>query len=538
MGVSERPINRLSQLRSLILAVFFGVFSVALSSCGEVRETPPDLLRLYMSSEPDTLNPLLAMDAYAANVNGYLYDTLIERDRDTLQFKPKMAERWEVSPDNKIFTFTLRRGIVWEDGRPFTAADVVFSFNAIKDPRVKAAHISSYYQDIESVTAKDDYKVVFVFSKVYFKALTFAGEMQLLPKHIWEKELDKMEASQYSRRPIGIGPYKFKEWLTDKKIVLERNELYWGAKPEIRTIEFRLVHDDKIALQLLKKGELDEFGLSTLQWTKLTDSPQFAKMFRKVEYPAAGYSYIGWNMQRAPFDDVSVRQAMTRLVDRVKISQKLYFGLAQPITGPFAPYSNQYNTAVQLISYDPIAAAKLLDQAGWRDSDGDGTRDKNGKKFEFEFLIPSGSPAEKIAIIFKEELDRVGVRMNIVTMEWAAFLERLDKKDFDATSLGWSASVDSDPYQIWHSSQATTSSGSNFVSFRNAEADRLMDVARVTFDEKVRNEYFHELHKIIADAQPYTFLFNVSAHAAVSRRFENVIVHKLGLDTLEWQVKH
>lgn len=531
--VEKRPFATLH----IVLRRFSLIFLILIAACGEARLVPHDHLRLRLGAEPDTLNPLLAVDAYSSNVNGDIYDTLVERDRDTLEYKPKMASRWEVSADNKVFTFYIRPGIVWEDGQPFTAHDVVFSFNAIMDKRVMAPHLKVYYQDIAEVKAIDDLTVQFVFAKVYYKALTFAGEIQLLPRHVWEKELDHMAESRYSRAPVGLGPYKFKEWQTGKKIILERNEKYWGRKPEIKTVEYRIIHDDKIALQLLKKGDLDFFGLSTLQWARLTGSDAFNARFQKIKYPSAGYSYIGWNTTRQPFTDVRVRTAMTMMVDRLKISQKLYFGLAEPITGPFAPFSKQYNSEVKLLPYDPAAAVKLLNDAGWKDSDGDGVLDKDGKKFEFEFFIPSGSPSEKIAVIFKEDLRKIGVIMTISTMEWAAFLEKINKKDFTATSLGWSASIDSDPYQVWHSSQAKSEGGSNFVSFMNDKADKLMDQARITFEEEARNRYFHEIHRLIADEQPYTFLFNVPAMAAVSNRFGNVIVHKMGIDPLEWQVK-
>lgn len=529
--------NPPAAVRVAARAIVVGLFCFSVPGCGEAYQVPPDVLRLQVGAEPASLNPVLENDAYAAEVGSYLFDTLIERNPDTFEFRPKIASSWEVSEDKKTYTFHLRPDVKWHDNEPVTAEDVAFSFALVLDPRVPAPHLKGYYDQIESVTALDRLTVRFVYKKLYFKALEDCGGILIVPKHRLEHQIDQFAQIPFSRAPLGNGPYVFKEWRTNKKITLTRNENYWGPKPEIRTIEFKIVHDDKIALQLLKKGDLDRFGLSTLQWSKLTSSAAFARKFTKLTYPRAGYGYIGWNLKFPLFADAKVRRAMTHMLDRVKINEKLYFGLAQPLTGPFMPYSKQYNHDVALILYDPAAARRLLAEAGWQDSNDDGWLDKDGKSFAFEFLAPSGAGAERLPVIFKEDLARIGIKMDIVTMEWAAFLERINEKKFQATTLGWQTSFETDPHQVWHSSQAKDTGGSNFVSFANPEADRLIDEARVEFNEDKRNALYHQLHTIIAQEQPYTFLFNVPSLTVVSQRFDNVLVHKLGMDMLEWRVK-
>jgi peptide/nickel transport system substrate-binding protein len=490
-----------------------------------------------MGAEPATLNAILASDASASEVNQYLFDTLIERDRDTLEFIPKIAYKWEISEDKKTYTFYMRKDVRWHDGMPVTADDVIYSFKLIKDPKIDAPFIKVYYQDIESIKKLDRFTVQFKASKIYFMALSMCGGLTILPKHILEKEPD-FEHSSFSRAPIGNGPYKFKAWETNKRITLERFETYWDKKPAIKTIDFKIIGDESVALQSLKKGEIDVMGLRPIQWVRQTSSPKFNSQFSKFKYPSPGYSYVGWNNKSPFFSDKRVRLAMTQLIDRKKINEKINFGLNLIVTGPFFPDSNQYNQDVLPLPYDQGKARALLTEAGWQDSDGDGWLDKNGKKFEFTFLYPSESKfSERFSTILREELNKTGIKMNIVRMEWAAFLNRIEKKDFDATALGWSTSFEGDPYQIWHSSQAKMVRGSNSISFINAQADLFIEEARIEFDEDKRNGFYWRLHALIDSEQPYTFMYASPALVVVSKRFANVRVHKAGLNMLEWEIK-
>ncbi|MCL4245768.1 MAG: hypothetical protein KJ002_11670, partial [Candidatus Dadabacteria bacterium] len=205
------------------------------------------------------------------------------------------------------------------------------------------------------------------------------------------------------------------------------------------------------------------------------------------------------------------------------------------VTNPFYINSPEYDKSIEPIPYDPAAARKLFEEAGWVDHDGDGIRDKDGVKFSFEFLIPGGSETgEKIATILKEELDGIGINMTIRKTEWAVFTTRLNERNFDAVTLAWSMGIESDPYQIWSSTQAEA--GSNFIGFKNAEVDRLIETARKEFDRDKRIELYRQFSEIIHEEQPYTFLFCRKATVAVNKRFENVTVYPLGIEPTEWYV--
>lgn len=493
-----------------------------------------DWLIYHLSAEPATLNPITATDAYEGTINnGKIYETLIERNNETLELDPLLAESWEISEDKLTYTFKIREGIKWHDGTPFTSEDVVFSYNTIMNPKVDSPQLRAYYQEIRDVKAIDDLTVEFTYAKPYFLALEFCGGMPIVPKHIFDK--GDFNTNPAGRDPIGTGPYKFVRWTTGRDIVIDKNPDYWGEKPKIDKIVFKIITDSTVSFQILKREELDVSGLTPIQWERQTNSPSFNENYDKLSYFTPNYSYIGWNSKRPYFADKQVRTALTHLVNRELILDKILYNLGAIVTNPFYINSPAYDKSIDPYPYDPQKAEELLKEADWIDHDGDGIRDKDGVKFAFEFLLPGGSETgEKIATILKEELDNMGIQMDIRKTEWAVFTTRLNERNFDAVTLAWSMGVESDPYQIWSSTQAEK--GSNFIGFKNDQADKLIEEARTEFDRDKRQELYRKFAEIIHEEQPYTFLFCRKSTVAVNKRFENVVVYPLGIDLLEWHV--
>jgi len=227
---------------------------------------------------------------------------------------------------------------------------------------------------------------------------------------------------------------------------------------------------------------------------------------------------------------------MTHMIDREGIRDHILRSPeAQIPTGPFYIFGPQSNKDIKPWPYDPDRAADLLDEAGWVDTNGDGIRDKDGVNFSFKYMIVAGTPLhQKVVKLVKDSAARVGIEVVPDPFEWSIFSQRVQDGKFDAVNMAWGGSVESDPYQIWHSSQIDK--GSNYVGFNVPEADRLIEKARMTLDKDKRNALYHKFHSIIHDEQPYTFVYTRPEQGFLEKRFENVIIHKLGVDEFEWYV--
>ena len=516
---------------SSFAAVFCALLFI---SCGFSSVREKGTIYIHMGAEPGTLNPITATDAYESEINKYIYESLLERNKDTLDLQPLLAESWTISPDRLTYTFRLRKGVRWSDGTEFTSDDVLYSYRTIMNPKVACAQLKVYYIDIASVTAPDRYTVRFVYNKLYYRALEICGSMPVIPRHIFDDGKNINEHPS-NRHPVGTGPYRFSRWDTGKQIVLIRNEAYRGEKPQIRKIVYKLISEPNIAFQMLKKDELDVMSLRPIQWVRQTNSGSFSSRFAKFEMYKPNFSYMGWNAKDPLFSDRRVRAAMTMLVNRKAIRDKLSYGIGKIVSGPFYINSRDNDASIEPLPFDPAGAQKLLAEAGWK-RNSRGELEKDGKPFHFVFTLPSGnSPAERLVTIVKEDMSKAGITMDINKYEWAVFVKKLDEHDFQAVMLAWSLSWDSDPYQLWHSSQMKE--GSNYVGFSDPEADDLIVKVRTTFDYATRIGIYHRLHAIIHREQPYTFLFCRPELVVVSKRFGNVKVHTAGFDTTEWTVR-
>jgi peptide/nickel transport system substrate-binding protein len=508
------------------------------------------------NAQPANLNPITYKDVYGAYIlsrYGLVYQGLLDYNGDTLELEGVLAESWNISDDGLVITFRLKDGPVWSDGRPVTAEDVVFGFRVMMLPTVDAQRQQTYYVDCESVKALDPRTVQFTWKKKYFKSLEQSGGVPVLPRHVidpdnlLEKDPEALASKINSwnflwngRQQVTCGPYLLESWdKVAQRVVLVRNERYWGLKPPLQRLVFRFIQNDDASLQALKARQLDALWLSTEQWEHQTNDPEFLKNFEKLKYLRvdAGYAYIGWNNRRKPFDDVRVRSAMSYCMPRELIIEKIFYNLRELVNGPFSPHSKQSNKSLPQWPFDPAKGRALLEEAGFKDTNNDGILDRDGKPLQFNLMMPSGSPQyEQILALFQDELSKIGVKMNIDPYEWSVFTDRLDQRNYDACILGWSGGIESDPFQIWHSS-SYENKGSNHIGYSNPEADRLIVEARAEFDEDKRNAMYQKFHEIIYRDQPYTFLFTGPTLMARSKRLQNVQIDKLGVDFKEWWIR-
>jgi len=511
--------------------------SLSLLSCDFKVKKDPESLVFPLHSEPGSLNPIIsASDGEASKIyGGFIYESLIELDNETLEPVPSLAKSWDVSDDHLVYTFYLRDDVRWSDGVPFTADDVIYAFEKIRDPKVFAPHLRVYYMDIDRVEKINDHTVRYYWSRPYFKALQISGGISPVPKHVFDDGND-FNTHHANRAPVGTGPFVLMEWKTGRKIVLKRNDDYWKGRPGIKEVIFRTVGDETATLQEAKKGNFDVVSVRPIQWARQLDKASVKERFIKREFLSPNYTWIGWNERRPYFKDKKVRQALTMMVNREKIIDKILFGLAKETTGPFYINGPDYDKSVKPLPFDPESAKRYLSEAGWADTDGDGILDKDGVAFKFTYLIPAGARIyDLFGNMMREDLGKAGIVVDIKRLEWASFIRDLNARDFDAVSLVWSLGVDQDPYQIWHSSQ--TEEGSNFIGYNDPRVDELIEKGRVEFDKEKRREMYKEIHRIIYDDQPYTFLFSGMSLLLRNNRFINVVDYPLGWDYREWKVK-
>ena len=562
--------KKLLTLFVFALPLMFGCEARKQRAVGEVTG---DWLLTHMLSDPEQLNPLTSNDAGASSVLSYIVQSLLTRDPRTLELKPLLAQsRPTVSEDKLSYTFKIRRDVTFQDGRPLTGEDVLFSLKAIKCLFVNAPFLRVYYDSVVDARLLDPYTIQFDTKQPYFLNESVLGGMDVLPRHYYDPDgllsevtigelvrgggqmLDNIKRfadqfnKNYSRRPMGSGPYKFFKWETGQEVILERVDDYWGMgkegidQPHLYLFRFRVINNMDGALVSLKSGGLDMMSLQPLQHRRQTSSKRFEDEFQKFEYFSPGYTYIGWNNSHLLFRDKRVRQALTYLTDREQMVKTVLTGLGEVVDSPIYYFRPEYDKSLKSYPFDPKKARRLLTEAGWKDTDGDGVLDKviDGQRipFRFELKFNSGNPIRKsVALALQDELKKHGIVVTIRQLDWTIFLDDVRNQKFDAMILGWAMSVNEpDAYQVWHSSQAINK-GSNMISFKNARVDEILDKYRKEFDPKKRIELYREFQQILHEDQPYTFLFIRKSVSAVQRRFQGVeVLPAGGLRPLEWSV--
>jgi peptide/nickel transport system substrate-binding protein len=472
-----------------------------------------------------TITPLVSTDAYASNVQSYVLESLINRNPDTLNWEGLIAKNWSISDDGLVIRFQLREDVNFSDGITLTADDVVFTFNFIMTEVIQAPRDRAYLEKIKSVQAKGKFEVVFTFKEPYFEALSLAGSMPILAKHFYESYLKEPQKFNESKGILlGSGPYKLldaKSWSPDKgSIELVRNDYYWGdVQPSYNRILWKIIQNDSARLTTYRNGDIDSYAARPVEYQTLKNDGQITKKSHNFEYmpPVVGYSYV--------------RLAMTYLTDVNRIISDIFLGYAEPALSPFSHLGKQHDHSLQAYRFDVEKAKVLLKEAGYEDRNHDGVlEDKAGQPFEFKLTyLESNEDTKRMVLLLKDLYARAGVKMIPFPQEWPVMLENLDKKDFDAITLGWTSGIETDLYQIFHSTQAA-SNGDNYISYKNSALDKLIDEARRTVDESKRLPLWQQAERIIYDDQPYTFLMRRKSLLFVDQRIHNLQMTKLGLN--------
>ncbi|MGZ8851182.1 MAG: ABC transporter substrate-binding protein, partial [Thermoanaerobaculia bacterium] len=450
----------------------------------------------------------------------YLFAPLVYLDSE-LRAVPGIAEKWEISPDGKDYTFHLNPNATFADRSPVLASDVLFSLKKIADPQTEAAQLSAGFEqiDLKRTRVIDDHTILVAFREALAPQLIRFNDLLVVPEHVYGKGDFK---NDHNNMAVGAGPYRLVSREPGKNIVIERREEYWRSRPHIERVIFRVITDDVTAWNALKRGDIDETLVGSDTWLREQSNPALKNTIDFRRFYTLNYNFIAWNGRGPIFSDKRVRRAMAMCIDLQSIIANLFHGTARAVSGPFTPDQWAYNPDVPVVPFDPAGARQLLESAGWQDTNGDGVLDRNGKPLRFELLIYSGTTSGiPFAQLLQSELKKIGMQLDIAVVDWASLSHRVLSGQYQASFMGWDLDPDPDPFSLFHSSQFPPR-GQNLVYYSNPEADRLIEEGRRELDFARRVDIYHRLHAVIAEDQPYAWTTQVSVKWGLSKRLRNV----------------
>lgn len=564
-----------------ILCALFVAFIFTTTSCSneggsmaKSKKNGDSSVVIHDLADADGLNPLTSSSANGTYIQSNIFQSLLAIDFITLKQTGQLAvgrpQIEEVAEGNykggMKLTYEIRPEAVWDNGTPVTAADYIFTIKAVKNPKTSCGSLRPYLEFIGDIQADPTNPKKFsIFSnEKYILSEEFSGGT-VLPEYIYDPEglmrnftieelNDKKNTSRlmkdakidafaqqfnspkFAREKgsvVGSGPYELVEWATGQYVILDRKKNWWGDKTNGALfahppkITYKIVNDWTTAVTALKGEDLDvAYAIRPNDFLDLKKNDQFKALYNIHTPDELSYVYLGLNRRNPRLADVRVRKALAHLVDKKEIIDALLYGMGSPVIGPINPIKPYYDKNIPEIPYDVDKAKALLKEAGWEDTDGNGIADKlvNGEKLEMklDFKYNSGNDTRKnIGILLKENAKRAGVEINVISREWTVFLEDTKKRDYDIFCAGWIQSpILDDPKQIWHTS-SDHPDGDNRVGFGNAESDKLIDELRATLDETKRNELYQRFQEMVAEDQPYIFLYAPQNRLAIHARFDN-----------------
>lgn len=482
------------------------------------------------------LNPLLAEEITTSTVLNYIYDTLVGTDPRTGEPAPSgLADSWEIAPDGMTYTFHLNPNAIWHDGLPVTAADVLFSLDALANPDTASAYTGVFNNSVASYQAIDDHTIEIVTNEPLFDFL-YSLALYIVPQHIWgdipfaDWKEHPITTGQDQSQVIGSGPFRLVEWIPGESLTLERNDEYFGKVPYIDQFVMQIRPDQTSAVNALINDEIDVLVLEPANVGEIEGIPNV----EIVTFDRSTFSYLGLNLNpemTTLFQDPLVRQALYYGFDREAIANEILLGLAtaaegtQPIISPaYAP-----EEASITYNYDPERARELLAEAGWEDTNGDGTVDKDGQELAFELIYSSGSPGnDQIMAYIQDAWSQIGVSATPRSLEFAALIEAITTDTiwemvfigfiWDATFIQ-DAMFGCDQYQV----------GFNDMMYCNEQVDDLNRQARLEFDDEARRDLLIQASNLVNEDLPIMVTTFGKGIVAYNTRIHNYIPGPWGI---------
>jgi peptide/nickel transport system substrate-binding protein len=526
--------NAMHLIRKAFAALL--VLSLVLGCQKNGGQNSPKTAVIGLTGDFDTLLELGTANSDALHViEEMLFLTLCELD-ETLSLQPRLAESWRINADGTAITFALRREVLWSDGQPVTADDVLFTYQLATNPQVGYTG-RDRFAEVDTVVVHDPYTIRFTFKKAYPDALLDL-QIPILPKHILAGvPPEQLRQSAFNRQPVGNGPFVLKEWRANDRVVFEANARYFAGRPKLDRVVFRIVPDETVLLSSLLTGEIDLLPYVSPNKLGAIDHKEDLRLLR---YPDRGYSFLAFNLKRPVFQDRRVRQAITKAIERQNLVDVLLNGQGRLIAGPIPPYFWASDESLPADLFNPDEAEALLDLAGWVDRDADGVREKDGKPLEFTMKTNADNKLRGDALVMiQADLQEIGVRAQPELVEFGKLVEEvLQRRDFDTVLLSWQTGYSVNPSQLWHSE--AIASGYNLPSYRNPRVDSLLVAARQEMDRAKAKPLWAEFQRIVAADYPYVFLFHKENPGVFHQRVQNVKMDVRGylINIEEWTVEN
>ena len=539
------------------------IMSLVLTGCaGDAGPTqPPDQIDTEPVSggvfleaklgDATYINPVLTAESVGGTLVEYIFESLITVDAAS-KVVPQLALDYDVSPDQLTWTFTLREDVTWHDGAPFTAQDVKFTFDSMLHPMYTGPYrgnfaglrgvqemdgelaaiaaqaqeeeispeeaadlqIERYSQwlELDAVFTPDPYTVVLQLDEPFAPFLLYCGGIGILPQHLLEDSQGAaMEEHPFNREPVGTGRFRFKEWQAGEYISLTRNDAWWGSPgPYVDEIVIKVIPDWNVLEIALETGELD-LGVVQHENAQRIEEQEHLSLH---EYPRFTYTFMGLNMNNPLFQDKAVRQAMAYAIDQQAMVDEIFAGRGTVASTHASPARWDYNPDVRTYPHDPDKARQILTDAGWEWSEDDGWM-RDGEKLAFTLYTHQQQQREAAVVVIQEDLNQIGIDVEVQILDWPTFVGQvLIGRQFDAAVVAWNLGPDPDSYSIWH----THGGMYNFIGYSDSRVDAILEEARRVLDQERRLELYQELQEILAEEQPYVFLFYPNGLEALNQR--------------------
>jgi peptide/nickel transport system substrate-binding protein len=477
----------LFQLNPALIFVLIGLVQLLVACrASSSSDHPPGYLVVGIESNPLQLDPRYATDANSVRIDGLIYNSLLRADENS-HLRPELAENWRMT-DEKTYLFDLRQGVTFQDGKPLTADDVKYTYESILDPKNQSPR-RGLLKSLQAVDSLSRFRIRF---RLFSPHAPFPEQLTL---GIVPAGSDRDQRS-HSLPPPGSGPFIVDSIEPGERVTLKANASYWEKRPRLAGLVMKVVPDAMVRVLEFKKGTIDflqnDIEPDMLPWLKQNTAASVESN------QGTTFQYIGINLNHPILNHRKVRQAIASAIDREVIIRRLLKDGATAASGLLSPLNWAYEGAVDQWPYDPEKAKRLLDEAGFPDPDGDGPL----FRFKLSFKTTNIDLPKRIAEALKEQLQRVGIELEVRGFEWGTFFSDVKKGNFHLYSLAWVGTFDPDIYyQIFHSASIPPN-GDNRGHYSNAQVDRLLEKGRTVTDVTERKLIYAQVQRILADELP------------------------------------